>query len=339
MDTKWPAVWSLLPGYFESCELACAAMNDFDSPRPNASPDLQAGDLSSLPSATSASDPDRTPVNPFLVPTVDPGMLSTARELTPVTVPAHQVPLPYRPPMETMPGLFAPAPRRAPAPPTRVQAAPFEESESPFDASELPFEAHEDEAPPSSVVTSARLVPSAPRPAAPQAAAVHQAAAVPQAAAAQAGTAAQMLSAASAQAPAAPGAGSARVAVQAPAPAPALISRGDIEVPNFKDPHAAFRKGSKLKGLSFAALVAAVAGGLFYLTPPQSAVEANTVELRDLRANAVIGSSVSPDIIPDPKNLPLEQRRKQERVVSEPAPSAQKADSAGFASSFKSQAQ
>lgn len=320
-------------GYLPHGELTCAPMSDFDPPPHDASPgsapnpfdgfgpisvhpdsddpiegaanveaQLDDGEEMSLPSAMSASDPDRTPVNPFLVPGVEASLVTSVREMTPVTVPRHEMPAPYRGPMETMPGLFAPTPRRTPPlPPSAAHAvAGFAE----------PPAAVEMESVPSSVVTSARAVPAAPRPA-PPAAPVFEAAPISQP----------------------------RVVAQAPAQAAPLISRADVEIPTYKDPHAAFRKGTKLKGFMLAALAASAIAGLIYLTPQPPAVEAKTPELRDLRANAVIGASVSPDIIPDPKNVPLEQRSKPERAAesgSSAAPSH--ADNSGFAHSFKSQA-
>jgi len=120
-----------------------------------------------------------------------------------------------------------------------------------------------------------------------------------------------------------------------------VVGRPGAESPNIKDPHAAFRKGNTLKRLLLVALAGGLLAGLFYFLPGQQAAEAPQVAQGDLRDNAVIGSSLSPDVIVDPKNKPLAEQVDRTPPAEEPAapPSApQSADNTGFASAFKSQA-
>lgn len=120
-----------------------------------------------------------------------------------------------------------------------------------------------------------------------------------------------------------------------------IVGRPGAESPHIADPHAAFRKGNVLKRLLLVAVVAVVGGGLFFLLPG-GPTEQPRAESKDPRRNAVIGSSVSPDIIVDPRDVPLEERKRltspPSHAESAPAPASKSADNDGFASAFKSQA-
>jgi hypothetical protein len=116
-----------------------------------------------------------------------------------------------------------------------------------------------------------------------------------------------------------------------------------VESPHIPDPHAAFRKGNVLKRLLLVALAGALIGGLFFLFPTSEQKSAIAAPKRDPRAQAVIGRSVSPDIIPDPRDQPLEEQRKTSSTSAAPHEpqahsTARTADSDGFAHSFKSSA-
>lgn len=119
-----------------------------------------------------------------------------------------------------------------------------------------------------------------------------------------------------------------------------IVGQPGVESPHVPDPHAAFRKGNVLKRLLLVALAAALIGGLFFLMPGSEQKSPVAEPARNPRANAVIGSSVSPEIIPDPRDRPLEEQRKASRADThpQPAPAARSADNDGFANSFKSSA-
>jgi len=146
------------------------------------------------------------------------------------------------------------------------------------------------------------------------------------------------------QAPAQPPRAGSAPQPQAP-PGPAvgrpIVGQPGAESPHVPDPHAAFRKGNVLKRLLLVALAAALIGGLFFLIPSGQPETPVAQPSRDPRAHAVIGSSVSPEIIPDPHNQPLEERQKKTAAAEPEAPSAaaaRPADNDGFANSFKSSA-
>ncbi len=118
-----------------------------------------------------------------------------------------------------------------------------------------------------------------------------------------------------------------------------IVGQPGYEAPNLKDPHAAFRKGNKLKALLFVAVAAAVVGGIVFLanqepTEPKVAAEKES-------EGPVIGSSVSPEIIKDPNDEPLSARLKKTAAPVEPvpAPAPRSADNEGFANHFKAKAE
>lgn len=126
----------------------------------------------------------------------------------------------------------------------------------------------------------------------------------------------------------------------APAPqVPAIVARPGVEIPQIKDPHAAFRRGNKLKGLAFVAIGAALLGGLFFLLPQEEEPRAQSPASAKKRDRPVIGSSVSPEIIKDPRDELLpDQTNQLPSDEPEPGPAPKSADNDGFANSFKSSA-
>ncbi len=139
-------------------------------------------------------------------------------------------------------------------------------------------------------------------------------------------------------APQAPAHAQVQAAAPQPQGAPLQVQPGAV-APNIGDPHAEFRRGSFKKVAIFLAAAGLCGVGLFYGLPESEPTSPVAPANTDLRANAVIGASVSPEIIEDPNATSATSPRKEPAQASadEESPSASRpSDSQGnFANSFK----
>lgn len=129
--------------------------------------------------------------------------------------------------------------------------------------------------------------------------------------------------------------------VQTPAAAavPQIQAQPGAIAPSISDPHAEFRRGSWKKPALMMALAAAAGAGLFFGLPGEEQQPSTPSAKKDVRAGAVIGASVSPEIIEDPDANGIALGAKTAaKPAAEPseAPSAHHTASSGsFSSSFK----
>ena len=126
---------------------------------------------------------------------------------------------------------------------------------------------------------------------------------------------------------------------------PEGVERGtqrSAAVPQVRDPHAEFRKGSWKKPAAFLAVAALLAGGLFFGLPDRTEEKKDAI-VASPEAVTVIGRSVAPEIIQDPDQPSLSQPNPppaRAKVPEEPGESPDRPDQSGsFASMFKSSGQ
>lgn len=121
-----------------------------------------------------------------------------------------------------------------------------------------------------------------------------------------------------------------------------LRVRPGVEAPHVRDAHAEFRKGGWMKPLLFIVLAAGVIGGLFYGIPAEETKKPSPFAETKDAPMAVIGASVSPEVIPDPTRPSLQNQNpepkqyRQEEAAPPPAEHADRSDT--FGSAFKSSA-
>jgi hypothetical protein len=127
--------------------------------------------------------------------------------------------------------------------------------------------------------------------------------------------------------------------------APLQVQPGAVS-PQVRDAHAEFRAGSWKKPALIGSITAALVGGLFFGMPaPEEEKKPAYRTVAEPEAPvAVIGASVSPEVIADPDKPSLTNPnplKKDLPTEEEPAPSPsadQPERSGGFADSFKSAA-
>lgn len=113
-----------------------------------------------------------------------------------------------------------------------------------------------------------------------------------------------------------------------------------------RDPHAEFRRGSRLPLVLGAAAVAAAVGGFFYVSSQRKPEPAATTATAEPKTRAVIGASVNPErvdaseVVPGAAPGPLVLTPQKPAAPEEPAtPPPATGSSKEFANMFKAAAQ
>lgn len=119
-----------------------------------------------------------------------------------------------------------------------------------------------------------------------------------------------------------------------------LAAKPGASSPSVRNPHAEFRKGGWKKPAIAAAAAAAIATGLFFGLPETGEEKAAGLSGEQHVPAAVIGASMSPEIIQDPDRRsltnPSPPAARVHRDPEESAVSSDRSDrSEGFAASFK----
>lgn len=134
-------------------------------------------------------------------------------------------------------------------------------------------------------------------------------------------------------------------AVERPAPSSGgarLRAQPGAVAPHVRDPHAEFRKGGWIKPLLFVVFSAAVVGGLFFGIPAEEPPKPSPFADAGSTPMAVIGASVSPEVIPDPDRPSLQNQnpeRNTPRQEEPPAAPSEVPDRSGsFGDAFKASA-